>query len=209
MVEDYIKEKVQDLINYTNGVSAVEAGLELAIHNAVKNRTNPEPGALPDYGAISGNEALKTDISNAIDSAYSLDNELHPMHDSVNQANLARNFYNQKLFEEMLFPHKNAVKNKIGEDNLMDILRGARGQSQQVLKQKLIGAAAGETTAQHNLDQLKEYLTNSYGNIGAELEAVNEKERLTRAIGMDYMRLLGANVGIDQIREAIRNPNGQ
>ena len=211
MVEAYIQEKAQGLRNYMNSIRAVEAGLELAIHRAVRRRTNPQHvrGQLPDYSAIAGNDELKEDISDAIDEAYSMDNELHPLYGVVNQERLERNFYNQVLLEDILFPHRNTVKNRVGENNFMDILYGERAKSQQRLQQRLIAGAAGATVAEHDLEPLKEYLTATYGALGAELDAVAEKERLTRAIAMDYMRLLGANIGADQIREALRNPAGE
>ena len=209
MVEEYMQEKITGLKNQMIGVKAVEAGLETAIHRAVIRRTNPQEGEMPDYSQIPENEDLQNDISRAVDRAYSLNNRLHPCHDGVNNQILRRNFYNQALIQDLLFPHKDLIKRKIKDENFIDILYGARKQSQENLHQELIGKAANATITQFELDPLKQHLTGRYGAIGQELEAVDDKERLIRAIAMDYMKYLGANVGVDQISEAIRNPTGQ
>lgn len=210
MVKDYMNEKVTGLKNYMNSVRAVEAGLEVKIYEAVKAKTRPRPGELPDYSKIATNAELQADISTAMDKAYSFDNPLNPLHDVINQQNLGRNFYNQCLLEGLLFPHKNAVKAKLTDDKFMDVLYANRDHSQKALQQQLLGTAANETVAEHSLDQLKQHLTATYGNsFQTELNAVNEKDKLLRAIALDYMKLLGADVNAEQIKEAILNPSGR
>ena len=201
------KGAMKGLSNYMHAVSAVESGLEAKIGVLVTQATARQPGQVADYTALQTNARLRNAVTALIDQEYSFANPLNPLNGVVNATALGRNFYNQSLMEGLLFPHKQDVKMRVGNENFMGQLQAIRMQSYQELQGRLIGSAASYTVSRNNMTDLKNYLRHNYGRspeLNNALAAVNQKERLTNAIARDYMRLVGANVGSAQIIEALR-----
>lgn len=210
-LEDYSQVRAKDYRNYSNAVSAVEAGLEVAINQVLRQKHSLQPGELPRYEEIQTDHTIQRAISKEIKKAYSItDNPDHPFHDAINGAAMKKNYFTKGFLEDTLFPHKNEVLKKVKEENFIELLYGLRDESQKQLKQRMLAKVADDIVTSYNLRSLKTHLTTRYVDLGTELNAVTEKEKLTRAIALDFMRYLGSTqIGIEQIKEAIKDPEGR
>ncbi|MBT4935616.1 hypothetical protein HOL21_02540 [Candidatus Woesearchaeota archaeon] len=209
MVRHVVEERARDFTNYMNTIKAVEAGLLFHMHQKVQEDTADNPGELPDYSQISGNDALQASLKGIVDNTYSADNELSPFNGVINQDAAGRNFYTNSLLTNLLFPHIGAVKSAIGEDGLVQKIGGYAQKTQNELAQRLLGIAASDIVAEHDLVSLQEHLKDTYAGINPTIVDSAEKDRLVPAIGLDLLRVTGYDdVTHKRIEDAILGRQG-
>lgn len=200
-VQESMENKKLELTNYVNNVKAVEAGLRYDIHCAFRG---VPAGEVPDYSTIPGNHALQERIQEAIEANYSLDNDIHPLHGTVNTERLERNFFNNALVRGLLFPHENMVKAAVAGPDFMDHYEAYSVQSQKQLQGRLMGLAAGDVVQASGLPDLKQHLKDSYAGINEALvDSVSDKTMFIKPMTLDMLRILGGEVTHTQIEKAL------
>ncbi|PIN76482.1 hypothetical protein COV17_02280 [Candidatus Woesearchaeota archaeon CG10_big_fil_rev_8_21_14_0_10_36_11] len=167
------------------------------------------PGEIPDYSQVPGNGGLQDSLKTIVDEAYSADNDLHPLHDVINQDAAGRNFYTNSLLRNLLFPHADAVKSSVGEAELTQKLTGYAQHSQGELAKRLLGMAASDIVANHELDALRQHLKSTYAGIKEQVIDTAEKDRLVSAYHLDLLRATGyADITFKKIEDAILGRQG-
>lgn len=187
-VKQAMEDKKQDLINYMNAVRAIEAGVRYDIHCAFHGVS---AGQLPDYRDLESNHALQDRVKDALDANYSIENEIHPLHGVLNTERLERNFFNQALLSNLLFPSRNKIKAAVGESDFMDKYGELSQQSQRQLQQRLVGTIADGVVESKPLSELKHYLKDRYTGIDETVvDSVVKKEQMIAPMTLDMFKLL-------------------
>lgn len=217
-IQDLINQNTTEVTNYRNAIAAIEAGLRFKIHEQVmiaSAGTAPVPGQLPNYKVIATDPALKGRIETLVNEAYSVDNTFHPFKGVVNSTALAGNYFNEAMFNSLLFGHKSAIIEAVrtatsdGPDFMTTYNQLSMG-SEQHLVQMLLGMAGSRIASESNLADLQGFIKTNHAGVNPNLvDTIAEPMGFARAYGM----LVGQNAGYverkDEILEAALKPKEQ